>query len=115
MKAAPQTVNVAVIQAAPVLFNRDATVTRTCEWIQQAARQKAQLILLPEAFIPAYPRGLGFGTVVGYRSPQGRQLWERYWENSVDIPGPATDALGAATREAGAYLAIGVIERDGRP
>jgi nitrilase len=115
MKAAPRSVKVAVIQAAPVLFNRDATVARTCEWIRQAARQEAKLILLPEAFIPAYPRGLGFGTVVGYRSPEGRQLWQRYWENSVDIPGPATDALGAATREAGAYLAIGVIERDGRP
>jgi nitrilase len=114
MTEAPKTVNVAVIQAAPVLFNRDATVVRTCEWIKKAAEQEAKLILLPEAFIPAYPRGLGFGTVVGNRSSQGRQLWERYWENAVDIPGPATNALSAAAREANAYLAIGVIERDAR-
>jgi len=114
MTEAPKTVNVAVIQAAPVLFNRDATVVRTCEWIKKAAEQEAKLILLPEAYIPAYPRGLGFGTVVGNRSSQGRQLWERYWENAVDIPGPATNALSAAAREANAYLAIGVIERDAR-
>jgi nitrilase len=30
----------------------------------------------------------------------------------VDVPGPATEALGAAAREAGAYLVVGVVERD---
>ena len=68
--------------------------------------------LFPEAFIPAYPRGLSFGMVVGSRSPEGRLTWQRYWENSVDVPGPATEALGEAAREAGVYLAMGVIERD---
>lgn len=114
MTEAPKTAIVAVIQAAPVLFNRDATVAKACEWIKKAAEQEARLILLPEAFIPAYPRGLGFGTVVGNRTSQGRHLWERYWENAVEITGPATNALGAAAREANAYLAIGVIERDAR-
>jgi len=32
----------------------------------------------------------------------------------VDIPSPATEALGAAARQAGVYLVIGVIERDGQ-
>jgi len=30
----------------------------------------------------------------------------------VNVPGPVTDTLGATARQAGAYLAIGVIERD---
>ncbi|MDH4137010.1 MAG: carbon-nitrogen hydrolase family protein, partial [Anaerolineae bacterium] len=64
------------------------------------------------AFIPAYPRGLSFGTVVGSRSPAGRRTWQRYWANAVDVPGPATEALEAAAHQASAYLAIGVIERD---
>ncbi len=103
---------VAVVQAAPVLFDREASVQKACQLVADAAAQGAQLILLPEAFIPAYPRGLGFGTVVGSRSEAGRRTWERYWANSVDVPGPATEALGIAAREAGAYLAIGVVERD---
>jgi nitrilase len=105
-------VRVAVVQAAPVLFDRDATVDKACQLVADAAAQGAQLILFPEAFIPAYPRGLGFGTVVGSRSPAGRRTWERYWANAVDVPGPVTQALGAAARQAGAYLALGVIERD---
>lgn len=103
---------VAVIQAAPVLFNRDLTVEKTCRLTQQAAAQGAKLILFPEAFIPAYPRGLTFGTVVGSRSQQGRHTWQVYWENAVEIPGPAFDRLSAAARQAQAYLAVGVIERD---
>ena len=107
-----QKIKVAVVQAAPVLFNREATIEKTCDLINQAAGQKAQLILFPEAFIPAYPRGLAFGTVVGSRSPVGRRVWQRYWENTVEVPGPSTAALGAAAKKAKAYLAIGVIERD---
>ena len=106
-------VKAAVVQAAPVLFNREASVEKAVRLTQEAAAQGAQLILFPEAFIPAYPRGLSFGTVVGSRSPQGRLTWQTYWANAVDIPGPAVEALGAAARQANAYLAIGVIERDG--
>lgn len=108
----PPSLKVAVIQAAPILFNRDLTVEKTCRLTQQAAAQGAKLILFPEAFIPAYPRGLTFGTVVGSRSQQGRYTWQAYWENAVEIPSPAFDRLSAAARQAQAYLAVGVIERD---
>jgi nitrilase len=107
-------VKIAVVQAAPILFDREATVEKARRLTAEAAAQGAQLILFPEALIPAYPRGLGFGTVVGSRSPAGRCTWERYWANAVEVPGPVTEALGAAARKAGAYLAVGVVERDGQ-
>ena len=105
-------VKAAVVQAAPVPFDREATIQKACSLIAEAASQGAKLIVLPEAFVPAYPRGLSFGAVVGSRSDEGRRLWQRYWENAVDVPGPDTDTLGEAAREAGVYLAIGVVERD---
>ncbi len=107
------TVKAAVVQAAPILFDRGASIEKACRLTAEAADLGARLILFPEAFVPAYPRGFTFGTAIGSRSAAGRRLWERYWANSVIIPSPATDALGAAARAAGAYLAIGVIERDG--
>lgn len=108
------TVKAAVIQASPILFDRDATVKKTVDLIGQAAGMGARLLLFPEAFIPAYPRGLSFGTVVGERKPGGRETWQRYWANSVDVPGPVTVAIGEAARQANAYVCIGVIERDAR-
>jgi nitrilase len=102
----------AVVQAAPILFNRDATAAKTVALIKEAAREGAKLILFPEAFIPAYPRGLSFGAVVGSRSTKGRELWQLYWDNSVAVPGPVTKALGKATKETGTYAAVGVVEQD---
>ncbi|MEM7111030.1 MAG: carbon-nitrogen hydrolase family protein [Chloroflexota bacterium] len=107
----PQVI-VAVVQAAPVLFDREASIEKACQLTREAASQGAQLVLFPEAFIPCYPRGLGFGTVVGSRSSEGRLTWQRYWEGAMDVPGPDTDKLGAVAKETGCYLAIGVIERD---
>jgi nitrilase len=108
----PRVVTVAVVQASPVLFDRKATVEKACRLTAEASAQGARLILFPEAFVPAYPRGLSFGAVVGSRSPDGRRTWQTYWDNAVDVPGPDTRALGAAARAANAYIAVGVIERD---
>ena len=105
-------VKVAVVQAAPVLFDQQATTEKAVQLIADAAAQGAELILFPEAFIPAYPRGLGFGMVVGSRAPHGRDHWQRYWENAVEIPSPTTAALGRAAKAANAYVAMGIIERD---
>jgi len=106
-------IRVAVIQAAPVFFDRDATVAKVRELTAEAASNNARLILFPEAFIPAYPRGLSFGAIVGSRTPAGRRLWARYWANSVPVPGPTTEALAEMARRAHAYLAVGVIDQEG--
>jgi nitrilase len=108
----PRTVRVAVVQAAPALFDRAAGTDKACRLVREAAVNGARLVLLPEAYLPGYPRGLGFGTLVGGRTPAGRDLWRWYWEESVQVPGPTTEALAAAAREANAFLAIGVVERD---
>ncbi|HLH28619.1 MAG TPA: nitrilase-related carbon-nitrogen hydrolase, partial [Acidimicrobiales bacterium] len=106
-------VRVAVVQAAPVAFDREGTLEEARALAAEAAGGGAQLIIFPEAFVSGYPRGLDFGARVGSRTPEGRELFRRYWESAVDVPGPATEFLGSAAREAGAYLVIGVVERDG--
>ena len=103
----------AVIQDAPVVFNREATVEKVHTLVGQAARQGAQLVLMPEGFVSAYPTGLDFGARVGLRHPKGRDDFRRYYESAVDVPGPVCDRLGKIAREANVFLVINVIERDG--
>jgi nitrilase len=112
MKDQDVPVQVAVVQAAPVLFERESSVEKACRLAAEAAARGAKLVLFPESFIPAYPRGLSFGTVVGSRSPGGRKTWERYWDNAVQVPGPATERLAEAAQDAEIYLVMGVTERD---
>lgn len=106
-------VKVAVVQASPVLFKLEETVSKTCRLVQEAASNGAKLVLFPEAFIPAYPRGLTFGTVVGSRTHEGRLTWERYWSNSLQIPSKYLDQIVKTVRENNVYVALGVIEKDG--
>ena len=108
-----QTVRVAVVQSAPVSFDRDCTIAKVRALAAQAAERGARLVVFPEAFVSAYPRGMTFGAVIGERSAEGREWYRRYWESSVDVPGPATDTLGEIARETDTHLVIGVIERDG--
>lgn len=103
---------VAVVQSAPVVFDLEKTMEKVKAHIQEAASKGVKLILFPEAYLPAYPKGLTFGSVVGSRDVEGRQLWRKYWENSVEIPGEAVHQLGEMARNAQVFLAIGVVERD---
>jgi nitrilase len=107
-----QQFKVAVVQAAPVAFDRERTLKKVDALARDAAKQGARLALFPEAFVSAYPRGLDFGAVVGSRTEEGREDFRRYWESSVDVPGPAVDALGQTAKRNDIYLVIGVVERD---
>jgi nitrilase len=102
----------AVVQAAPVFFNKAQTVDKIQSLTTQAAKEKAALILFPEVFIPGYPRGLIFGTTVGGRTPEGREMFLHYWENSVLVPGPETELLARSAKQAKAWLVVGVTEKD---
>src|SRR6516165_2551997 len=103
---------VAVVQAAPVAFDLKRSLQKAQSLATEAASKGSRLVLFPEAFLSAYPRGLDFGAVVGARTDQGREDFRRYWESSVDIPGPAVDALGRTAKRNHIYLVIGVVERD---
>jgi nitrilase len=104
---------VAVVQAASVAFDRERTLEKTASLCVESANKGARLVVFPEAFISAYPRGLDFGAVVGNRTDEGRKDFQRYWEGSMDAPGPAVDQLGRIARSNNIYLVMGVIERDG--
>jgi nitrilase len=103
----------AVVQAAPVVFDRDATVERVRTLTAEAASKGARLVVFPEAFVSAYPKGLDFGARVGGRTPEGRRMFRRYFESAVEVPGPAVNAIGAIARDHSVYLVVGVIEREG--
>ncbi len=106
------TCRIAVVQATPVLFDKDACMKKVLSRIETCSKSQAELIVFPELFIPGYPYGMTFGFTVGSRNEAGREDWKRYYDNSILVPGPETDAMGEAARKAKAYVSIGVSERD---
>ena len=101
---------IAVVQAAPVVLNREATVSKACELIAEAGRSGARLVVFPEAFIPTYPDWV-------WRIPPGQHpvladMYAELLEQSVEIPSPVTENLSQAARQEGVYVAMGLNERN---
>lgn len=112
MKDLRDTCRVAVVQASPVMFDKTACVEKAVKLTKEAGANGAELVVFPELFVPGYPYGMTFGFTVGHRESSGRLDWKRYYDNSILVPGPETEALGAAAKAAGVYLSIGVSERE---
>jgi nitrilase len=108
-----KSVRAAVVQNSAVVFNREATLEKAARLVKDAKREGAELVLFPEAFVSAYPKGLDFGAVIGSRTPEGREDFRRYFESAIDVPGPAVEFLAQVAGDHGVHLVIGVIERDG--
>lgn len=103
----------AVVQAASLPRDSLASARKAADLIRQAAGEGARLIVFPEAFLGGYPKGASFGTPVGMRKPQGREDFRLYHEAAIDLDGPEVAELADATARTGAFVVIGVIERDG--
>jgi len=99
---------VAAVQAAYVLLDRDATLTRVEDLVSKAADQRAELVVFPEAFVPGTPLWIDSGRIWEGDGP----WYARLVEQAVVVPGPATARLGAAARAHRVYLVIGVQERE---
>ena len=100
-------VKVAAVQAAPVFLDLEASLQKALALLEKAAAEGAQLVVFPEAFLPAWPAW------VDEVLPGEDAAWHvRLLEQSVVVPGPVTERLGAAARDAGVLLVMGVDERE---
>jgi nitrilase len=103
---------VAIIQQAPQVLDRAATLEEAVRLIVEAADKGAQLIVFPEAYVPGYPAwiwrlrpGGDWGT--------SEQIHQRLLDSAVDL---AADGLGevcAAAKESNVTVVMGINERDG--
>ncbi|TXI23282.1 MAG: Nit6803 family nitriliase [Roseateles sp.] len=103
----PRIVRAAAAQIAPDLDSADGTLARVLETVREAARRGVELLVFPETFLPYYPY-FSFVLPPVLQGPPHLQLMAR----ASTVPGPLTDAVAAAAREAGMVIVLGVNERD---
>jgi len=104
----PAPFTAAAVQATPVYLDLDATVDKTIDLIDEAARNGAELIAFAETWIPGYP----------YFSWLGSQAWalqfvQRYHESSLPVDSPQTQRIRDAARRHGVHVVLGYSERAG--
>jgi len=98
----------AVVQAAPIFLDREASIDKACRLVEQGGQGGARLIVFPETWVPGYP----FWLTSALPLQEPLRLFTRLFKNAVEVPSAATEALGRAAARAGAYLVVGVNERD---
>jgi len=96
----------AAVQAAPVYLDREATIDKACDLIEEAGAAGARLIVFPETWVPMYP--------FWHSSPAvfSGNLFVKLWKNSIEVPSNQTNRLAQAAKRANSYVAIGINERD---
>lgn len=104
---AKDTFTMAAIQAAPVHFDKAASLEKACQLIGQAGTKGVAIAAFGETWLPGYPL-----FAFGEHSPLFFQAHAEYIANAIEIPGPETDALAKAAKRAGIDVVIGVVERE---
>ncbi len=96
----------AAVQTSPVFLNREATVDKACQLMQEASRHGAKLVAFPETFVPGYPYWIWLDSPLKHN-----EFFSRLFKEAVEIPGPSTEALCQAAKAADIYVVIGVNEK----
>jgi nitrilase len=103
---------IAIIQQAPSVLDREASIDRAVQFIHQAHDNGAELVVFPEAFIPGYPAWV-WRLRPGGDWDVSEQIHQRLLDNAVDLQQDDLSRVRAAAAEAGVTVVIGINERDG--
>ncbi|MCW5515696.1 carbon-nitrogen hydrolase family protein [Muriicola sp. Z0-33] len=104
------TSKIAAAQLTPVFLNKEKTVEKACKAISEAAKNGAELIVFPEAFISGYPDWVWL--IPNSKGAELNALYVELVENAVSVPDDTTDILCKAAKEAGISVVMGMHERN---
>jgi nitrilase len=103
---------VAVVQVAPVVLDREATLARAVVRVEEAADAGAKLVAFPEAFVPGYPEWV-WRLRPGTDYDETSAIWRRFLPQTVDLERDELAVLRDAARRRGVTVTLGINERDG--
>ena len=103
---------VAVVQHPPVALNRQKTLERGVELLEEAAAGGARLVSFPETWVPGYPEWV-WRLRPGDDYTLSGDIHRRLLENAVDLKAGQLKPIQAAARRLKLTVSIGVHERDG--
>ncbi len=103
---------VAIIQAAPVWMDLEASISKLAPLVEAATKKGAKLVVLGETWLPGYPAWLDYcpGAALWDHAPT-KEVFARLRQNSVAVPGAETRLLGQLAADLKLTLIIGVNEK----
>lgn len=103
---------VGLAQFAPVHFNKDASLQKLKSIIEDAARQKVQLLAVGETWLSGYPAWLDYSTNISqWNAPEMKQAFMEMFESSISVSGSETNEVGKLAKKHGMGIVLGINER----
>jgi nitrilase len=101
----------ALPQLSPVWLNREGSLSSVLEAIQKASKEKADLIVFSEGFVPGYPFWLDGTGGAAFDNPKQKEIFAHYANQAVTIEDGHLDGVCSALKTAGMAAYLGIIER----
>jgi nitrilase len=106
-----QTLKVALAQIAPVWLDKAATLQKIEATIQEAVKERSELIVFGEALLPGYPFWLALTDGAKWNLKINKELHAHYARNSIQIEGGELDAICTLAKENKIAIYLGTMER----
>tara|TARA_B110000003_G_scaffold208536_1_gene207402 strand:- start:9509 stop:10465 length:957 start_codon:yes stop_codon:yes gene_type:complete len=102
---------VALAQITPIWLNKVQTIIKIENFIKEAAKEKAELIVFGEALLPGYPFWISLTNGAEWNSSIQKEIHAHYVQNSVRIEKDELDTFCKLAKEFKIAIYIGIIER----
>ncbi len=105
------TLTVGLAQIAPVWLDREASIAKVVEWIDQAGSASCDLVVFGEALLPGYPLWVERTDGARFNSSLQKELYAHYADQAVVPERGDLDPIREAARRNNCAVYVGAIER----
>jgi len=112
-KLMSQILKLALPQLAPVWLSRDAGLVQVIQTIETVAKEKADLVVFSESFVPGYPFWLDGTGGAQFNNQKQKEIFAHYSDQAITIESGHLDGVCAALKAANMACYLGIIERPG--
>ena len=103
---------IAIVQDGPIYNDKARTIEKTCDLINKAAKQEADLIVFGECWLSGYPFWLDIcSDVANWDSDIIKGVWADTFNHSVDVSSEDMSPIQSVLRQNKMYAVIGANEK----
>ncbi len=106
---------IALAQISPVWMQREATINKIGNFIDQAGEQDCKLVVFGECLCPGYPFWVELSGGASFNSSMQKSMYAHYADQAVQIEAGHLDFLCTRAASNACAVIVGVLERPKRP
>ena len=105
------TITVGLAQIAPIWLDREKTLEKIIDYIEQASSKSCHMVAFGEALVPGYPFWVERSNGATFNSPIQKEIHAHYLDQAVQIEAGHLDPICALAKASGIAIMLGIIER----